>query len=1124
MKKIGFLFFYFFSLTLFAQTKFSNAKSKELILQKDSIYISDVSISPVNFKLISNGTTVPFSDYEINFETALLVIDSKRYSDIKVEYTAYPDFLTETYAPMSQQVIVPSSNNSEYLYRYTSEKDEGKAPFEGLYTQGSLARGITVGNNQDAVTNSSLDLQISGKLSKDVTIKASISDSNIPIQKNGYSQQISEFDRIFIELFTNQWSLKAGDINLNNNETNFLRFDKKVAGLSVDVTPSQTDAENHFKASGALVRGRFTRHLFTGIDGNQGPYKLLGPNGESYIVILSGSETIYVNGRPLKRGDQNDYTIDYNTSEITFTTTFPVTANMRITAEFQYSDRNYTRFVSYNKASHKSEKLEIGGYFYTESDAKNQPLQQNLSEDQKKTLAEAGNDTAKMISESGFETEYDENKILYKKILINSTEVYEFSQNPDDTLYSVTFSYIGENQGSYQLENTTAVGRIFSYTGTNMGEYAPVIQLVAPTRLQVAVAKANYSPTSKTILKSEIALSDNNQNLFSDLDNENNQGIAAKAGWTQIYTDQKWLVKSNIDFDYLQQNFTSIQRIYNVEFNRDWNLVNPTGTQEFLQSELLISNKKNSEFSYKFESLKFQNSFTGYKHKFRGGIRTKNTTINAKASLLENEGTTQKGSFLKAAALFKQYFKKTWIGGIIDTENNEQTNISTQKLELTSQKYFSYGAFFGVGDSTKVYAKIGVDFRENDSVKNEALTRVNNSKSYYINSRLVQQKNAQVGAYINFRTVDNVFQEDTNMLNSRLNYTQRLFKNFISWNSIYETSSGTSPQQQFAYVKTEPGQGFYTWIDYNGNGIQEFEEFEIAKFSDQADYLRVTLPTENYIRVNQTKYSQSFNITPNQWRNKVDFRKTLSQFSNQSFVLIDTKKQRSGNGFDLNPFDTENPSVIGLLQTIKNSFFFRRGLQNYSTTYIYSNSRTKTNLGIGFQENKQLLRQLNFQHRLGTFWLFDAKLSKKETDSKSENYSERNYVISSQEANPIITYSFSVNSNFSFAYEYKDKEEPTSISALELHKIGTSYQYAHPTKGAIIADFNLYKHNFTGVENSPIAYEMLEGLQPGDNFVWNLIAQKKLTSYLHLNLNYTGRKSKTANTIHTGSVQLRAVF
>jgi hypothetical protein len=1124
MKKIGILFFYIFCLAASAQTEFSNLKIKNITVHSDSIELSNVSISPINFKIFYKGKQIPTSEYTVDFENSLLIIEAARYSKIKVEYTAYPDFLTKTYTPLNKNLIVPTSSDNSNLYRIIERKEEGNRPFDGLYTQGSIVRGLTVGNNQDAVTNSSLDLQLSGKLSKDVTIKASISDSNIPIQKNGYSQQIEEFDRIFIELYTKQWSLKAGDINLENSDTNFLRFSKKVAGISVDVTPTKTNSENHIKASGALVRGRFTRYTFTGIDGNQGPYKLLGPNNETYIVILSGSEVIYVNGRPLTRGDQNDYTIDYNTSEIIFTTTFPITANMRITAEFQYSDKNYTRFVSYNKATHKSEKLEIGGYFYSESDAKNQPLQQNLNEDQKKILSEAGNDKSKMISESAYRTEYDENKILYKKTRSQGIDVFEFSKNEDDELYAVTFSYIGENLGSYQIENTTAIGRIFKHIGVNAGDYAPIIELAAPTKLQVAVAKATYSPNVKSTFTSEVALSDQNKNLFSPIDNENNKGIGAKAGWKQIYTDNTWLIKSNIEFDYLQENFTSIQRIYNVEFTRDWNLVNPTGTQEFLKSQLLISNKKNSEFSYKFESLKFKKSFNGYKHKFRGGIRTKNTTINAKASLLENEGTTQKGSFLKVAALFKQYFKKTWIGGIVDTENNEQTNISTRKLDLTSQKYFSYGAFFGIGDSTKVYAKIGVDFRENDSVKNEALTRVNNSKSYYINSRLVQQKNAQVSAYINYRTVDNVFQENTNVLNSRLNYTQRLLKNFISWNSIYETSSGTSPQQQFAYVKTEPGQGFYTWIDYNGNGIQEFEEFEIAKFVDQADYLRVTLPTVNYIRVNQTKFSQSFNISPNQWRNKVDFRKILSQFSNQSFVLIDTKKQRIGNGFDLNPFDTKNPSVIGLLQTIKNSFFFRRGLQNYSTTYMYSSSRTSTNFGIGFQKNKQLLRQLNFQHRLGAFWLFDAKLSLKETKSKNENYSERNYIILSKEVNPTITYSFSVNSNFSFAYEYNDKEEPTTISTLELHKIGTTYQYAHPKKGAILADFNLYKNNFVGVQNTPVAYEMLQGLQPGNNFVWNLVAQKKLTSYLHLNLNYNGRKSKTATTIHTGSIELRAVF
>lgn len=1124
MKKIGFLFFYLFCLVSTAQTKFSNSKSKVFQVKTDSLYISDVSISPVNFKILYNTKILSQSEYSINFASSLLIIDSEKYKTIFIEYTAYPDFLTKTYAPLNKNLIVPNSSNTRNLYRIPKRNNQGNIPFDGLYTQGSLARGLTIGNNQDAVTSSSLDLQISGKLSKDVTIKASISDSNIPIQKNGYSQQIEEFDRIFIELYTNQWSLKAGDINLNNDETEFLRFEKKVAGLSVDVTPTNTVSENHFKASGALVRGRFAQYQFNGIDGNQGPYKLYGPNGETYIVILSGSETVYINGRPLKRGDQNDYTIDYNTAEITFTTTFPITATMRITTEFQYSDRNYTRFVSYNKASHKGEKLSIGGYFYTESDAKNQPLLQSLTDDQKEILSEAGNDQSKMISESAYREDYNENSILYKKSILNSIEVFEFSQNIEDELYAVTFSYIGENEGSYQLENTTAIGNIYEYIGSKLGNYDPITQLIAPTKLQVAVAKVSYSPTSKTSFDTEIAMSNNNQNLFSSIDNKNNRGIAAKAAWSQIYTDNKWLIKSSIDFDYLEESFTSIQRIYNVEFARDWNLQSPTGTQEFFQSKIVVSNKKNAELSYNYESLKYQNSFNGYKHILTSRLTSENSSIQTNASFLKNKSTSQEGNFLKATILLKHKFSKSWIGAIIDTEDNKQTERDSKQLDLSSQKYLSYGGFVGVGDSTKVYALIGIDLRHNDSVQNNELTRVNNSKSYYIKSRLVQRKNTQLGVQIHYRTVENIFHDNSNALNSRINYYQKLFQSFISWSSIYETSSGTSPQQQFVYIKTETGQGFYTWIDYNEDGIQDFEEFEIAKFTDEADYLRVTLPTLNYININQTKFSQSFNINPLFWKTKEGYRKVISQFSNQSYILVDTKKERTNDGFDFNPFDTKNASIISLLQTLKNSFFFRRGLQHYSTAYTYSKTQSKTNLGIGFQENNNLVRQLSFQHKIGAFWLADIKISQIETESNSENYSDRIYKIDSEELYSNLEYSFSRNSNFSFAYAYKNKADFTRLTYLKLHKIGTSYQYSHPDKGAILANFSLYKNNFSGNTNSPVAYEMLEGLQPGNNFVWNMIAQKKLTSYLHLNLNYSGRKSDSTKTIHTGSVQLRAIF
>lgn len=1124
MYKFGALFLLLIVSAVTAQTRFSNSEIKSLAVTKDSLQISSVSISPVGFKVYHNNQLLGPDAYSIDFEKAILVVSSKKYDQLTVHYTAYPEFLTQTYTGLDKNLIVPNSTNNSKLFRISNRTTKDYTPFKGLNTQGSLARGVTVGNNQDAVTTSSLDLQISGKLSKDVSIRASISDSNIPIQKNGYSQQIEEFDRVFIELYTSQWALKAGDILLSNHETNFMQFDKKVAGLSVDVTPANTDAENHFKASGALVRGRFTRNQFTGIDGNQGPYKLVGPNGEPYIVILSGSETIYVNGIALKRGDLNDYTIDYNTAEVTFTTTFPITANMRITAEFQYSDRNYTRFVSYNKAAHKGDKLEVAGYFYTESDAKNQPLQQNLSDAQKEVLAAAGNDPLKMITESAYPESYDANRILYRKIQQDGQEVFEFSQDETETLYSVSFSAVGQNNGSYVLKETTAIGKIYEYAGPNSGDYASIVQLVAPTKLQVAVSNIVYKPTEKTNFDAEVAFSDNDQNLFSSIDDEHNKGIAAKAGWSQIYTDKKWLLKSKVNFDYLEENFESIQRIYNVEFTRDWNLENPTGNQEFLRTELALSNKSNHKTLYQFESLRFGDSFQGNKHILTSNTTLKNTAFAGAASFLKNESTTESGSFLKIDALLKQHFGKTWLGAYFNAEDNQRTDSPSQKLTELSQKFEQYGAFFGVGDSTKVHAKFGVEFRKNDSIYNEALTRVNNTRNYYIHSKLAQNKNAQIGLFANYRTVDNVYFEDNNVLNSRVNYNQKLFENFIRWTTVYETSSGTSPQQEFAYVKTEPGQGYYTWIDYNGNGIQEFDEFEVAQFTDQADYLRVVLPTVNYIKVNQTLFSQAFHINPSQWKKDTGFKKIVSQFYNQSFILVDTQKEKEGNSIDLNPFDTDNPSVLSLTQSFKNSFFFRRGLQRYSTTYSYSNIHNKSNLGIGFQENKNKLRQLLFQHKIDGTWLIDISASRLESETISENYSDRNYRIHSNELKPILTYTYQRNNNFSVNYEYKDKDDTTGTTTLELHKLGASYQYASPKKGAVFADFNLYKNTFTGNANSPIAYQMLEGLQPGDNFVWNLIVQKKLTGYLHLNLNYTGRRSETAKTVHTGNIQVRAVF
>ena len=169
---------------------------------------------------------------------------------------------------------------------------------KGLKTKGFLTRGVTSGNNQNTVTNSALDLEISGKISSSVSLRANIFDTNIPLQENGYSQNITDFDRIFIELYSDNWRVKAGDIRLQNQESYFLNFNKQIAGLQVAATLNENV---NIAASGAVSRGKFNTFTVVGIEGNQGPYKIVGPNNEPAIVMIAGSESVYVNGCFLKR-------------------------------------------------------------------------------------------------------------------------------------------------------------------------------------------------------------------------------------------------------------------------------------------------------------------------------------------------------------------------------------------------------------------------------------------------------------------------------------------------------------------------------------------------------------------------------------------------------------------------------------------------------------------------------------------------------------------------------------------------------------------------------------------------------------------------------------------------------
>ena len=427
--------------------------------------------------------------------------------ELELEKTQYPRFLTKEYFYLDKKNIVSNNDNINKLYKISSSNIQQKQSlFDGLESSGSISRGFNIGNNQNSVLNSELDLQISGKLNEKIYLKASIQDANIPLQDNGYSQRLDEFDQIFIELISDDWQIRAGDIDLKNSNSYFGKFEKRIQGLNFSISPN--DQVNIY-GSGAIVKGQFKTSSFQGQNGNQGPYKLVGSRGELYVLVVSGSETVYINGSKLERGIDKDYTINYNAGEIIFNTTIPITGNTRVNVNYQVSERNYSRFIAFSGVELKRDKINLNISFYNENDLKNQSLQQNLSDEQISILNQAGDDSSLMNAPSAYQETYSENRILYKKEIINSQEVYAYSNDPNEELYSVRFTNVGSSLGDYILLTNNAIDNIYEYiapiNGIKQGDYNPIVKLVAPEKLQIAIINGDYIPNEKTNVTFEIA-------------------------------------------------------------------------------------------------------------------------------------------------------------------------------------------------------------------------------------------------------------------------------------------------------------------------------------------------------------------------------------------------------------------------------------------------------------------------------------------------------------------------------------------------------------------------------------------------------------------------------------------
>jgi hypothetical protein len=163
---------------LLAQQGNSLYKTKKIPFTRDTIHLENTSINKRNFRLLdAKGQPIDSTFYQINFGRGTLILKenfSASSDSLTVHYLKLPEILTKEYRIYDDSKMVSNEATAGSLYKVENESLQKKnSPFEGLNTSGSITRGVTIGNNQNSVLSSNLDLQITGKLSEKVSLRAS---------------------------------------------------------------------------------------------------------------------------------------------------------------------------------------------------------------------------------------------------------------------------------------------------------------------------------------------------------------------------------------------------------------------------------------------------------------------------------------------------------------------------------------------------------------------------------------------------------------------------------------------------------------------------------------------------------------------------------------------------------------------------------------------------------------------------------------------------------------------------------------------------------------------------------------------------------------------------------------
>lgn len=1117
----------------------------------DTLYIIP---STVNVYIGHKQYTDTDSIFYIQGKSILLteeVLKTYENREIEIEYRVFPaNFQQQTALIDSSKVII----KDQVIYighdlTPTNNRNPNQLiASDELNYDGNFTRGFSVGNSQSLVLNSNFNLQLSGDLGDDMSIQAAISDDNLPIQAEGNTQLLQEFDKVYIKVNKDKTSFIAGDYDLKSPNGYFLKYFKKLKGLQV-INQANINTKNTLTTSGnfAISRGKFARNTLPVREGNQGPYKLFGNEGERILKILSGTEKVYVDGKLAKRGLDYDYIISYDRSEILFTTRLLVTKDRRIIVEFEYADQNYLRSQYSLGTQFQTEKHQVNFNFYSEQDSKTTTGDIDLDSTDLRILTMAGDDPnltfrrgeRSIMNELTNEQNYY--RSVFEQTIADSILVY--TSDLDSAQYVVTFSDVGVANGSYVIDPVIgANGRAYRWVGIGNGAYEPIVRLIAPEKRIMMSLNAKSQLRKNVNLYGEFALSKYDINRFSEVDNEDNIGYGTRLGYDQSWklgNSDRFTIRNKGNIEYVKSDFSPMNPFRAAEFSRDWSIVNREKTDERIHNfSVGITDNQLGDVNYNFGGYNRKDQYNGLKHTIDFNLRHKGWKAVSNSSFLSGNNEEEDILFSRPNLLLEKTFEgfhKWRIGYYYESEKNQKVNSISNDYNLSSFQYILNKYYIKNIDLQHFNFGLSYNTRSDQVAESSGLKDVTYANEIEFFGLYHPSKNSNLDWNFTIRNLDVsdpnlTIESDKTSYLGRVDYTFAVWNNGIRSTTSYIVSSGQESKAEFEYIQVEKGEGQYVWID-DGDGLQTVNEFQISPVQDTANFVRVTIINNEFIRtlsngINQSLRIDGRNLITNEKREKSVY-KTLSKFSTISSFRIQQKTEDFGldNTFRPFSFSIQDTSLVSFTSFINNTLFFNRGDPKYDIQIGQKRNINKQVFVTGFEQNgfEEYFSRLRFNIRQNIDLTFQIANGENQLDS--EFFDQNDYNINFWKWQGETTVRPNNSVRFQGSYEYITKQNNSLFSEeAKSHNFTFSSSVRQSNNTSFDLGVSFVNVSYVGSDNAQLEFVILDGLKDGRNFLWNIGYSRKLSRNVEMLIAYDGRKTGSARTIHTARAQVKANF